>query len=74
MRRQNISAENELELNIKFLTQFLIHPTKIGAVAPSNNKLCDLITDLADLPGKDILKASVKESASARPKQQRNNA
>ncbi len=50
MRRQNISAENELELNIKFLTQFLIHPTKIGAVAPSNNKLCDLITDMADLP------------------------
>jgi phospholipid N-methyltransferase len=50
MRRQNISAENELELNIKFLTQFLIHPTKIGAVAPSNKRLCDLITDMADLP------------------------
>jgi phospholipid N-methyltransferase len=50
MRRQNISAENELEINIKFLTQFLIHPTKIGAVAPSNNRLCDMITDMADLP------------------------
>ena len=50
MRRQNISAGNELELNLKFLTQFLIHPTKIGAVAPSNNRLCDMITDMADLP------------------------
>ena len=50
MRRQNISAENELGVNIKFLTQFLFHPTKIGAVAPSNNKLCDMITDMADLP------------------------
>ena len=49
MRRQNISAENELEVNIKFLTQFLIHPTKIGAIAPSNNKLCDMITDMAEL-------------------------
>jgi len=50
MRRQNISAGNELEFNLKFLTQFLIHPTKIGAVAPSNNRLCDMITDMADLP------------------------
>jgi len=50
MRRTNISAENELEVNIKFLTQFLIHPTKVGAIAPSNNKLCDMITDMADLP------------------------
>jgi len=49
MRRTNISAENELEVNIKFLTQFLIHPTKIGAIAPSNNKLCDMITDMAEL-------------------------
>ncbi|GJM15068.1 MAG: methyltransferase [Thermodesulfobacteriota bacterium] len=49
MRRQNISAENELEVNLKFLTQFLIHPTKIGAIAPSNNKLCDMITDMAEL-------------------------
>jgi len=49
MRRSNISAENELEFNIKFLTQFLIHPTKIGAIAPSNDKLCDMITDMADL-------------------------
>ena len=44
-----MSAENELGVNIKFLTQFLIHPTKVGAVAPSNNKLCDMITDMADL-------------------------
>lgn len=49
MRRTNISAENELGINIKFLTQFLIHPTKIGAIAPSNNKLCDMITDMAEL-------------------------
>ena len=44
-----MSAENELGVNIKFLTQFLIHPTKVGAIAPSNNKLCDMITDMADL-------------------------
>lgn len=50
MRRSNINAETELEVNIKFLTQFLIHPTKIGAIAPSNNKLCDMITDMAELP------------------------
>jgi len=50
MRRTNISAENGLGINIKFLTQFLIHPTKIGAIAPSNNKLCDMITDMAELP------------------------
>jgi len=50
MRRTNISAENELGINIKFLTQFLIHPTKIGAIAPSNKKLCDMITDMAELP------------------------
>ena len=49
MRRQNISVGNELEVNIKFLTQFLIHPTKIGAIAPSNDRLCDMITDMADL-------------------------
>ena len=48
MRRTNIGAENELEVNIKFLTQFLIHPTKIGAVAPSNDLLCDMITDMAE--------------------------
>jgi len=50
MRRQSASAENQLEVNIKFLTQFLIHPTKIGAIAPSNDKLCDLITEMAELP------------------------
>ncbi len=50
MRRTNINVETELEVNIKFLTQFLIHPTKIGAIAPSNNKLCDMITDMAELP------------------------
>jgi len=50
MRRTNISAENELGVNIKFLTQFLIHPTKVGAIAPSNDKLCDMITDMAELP------------------------
>ena len=44
-----MSAENELGVNIKFLTQFLIHPTKVGAIAPSNDKLCDMITDMADL-------------------------
>jgi phosphatidylethanolamine/phosphatidyl-N-methylethanolamine N-methyltransferase len=49
MRRQSASAENQLEVNIKFLTQFLIHPTKIGAIAPSNDKLCDLITEMAEL-------------------------
>lgn len=49
MRRQNVSAENQLEVNIKFLTQFLIHPTKIGAIAPSNDKLCDMITEMAEL-------------------------
>lgn len=49
MRRENVRAENELEVNLKFLTQFLIHPTKIGAIAPSNDKLCDMITEMAEL-------------------------
>ena len=49
MRRENVRAENELELNLKFLTQFLIHPTKIGAIAPSNDRLCDMITEMAEV-------------------------
>lgn len=49
MRRENVRAENELEVNLKFLTQFLIHPTKIGAIAPSNDKLCEMVTDMAEL-------------------------
>lgn len=49
MRRTNAGAETGLEYNLKFLTQFIIHPTKTGAILPSNNKLCELITDTADL-------------------------
>ncbi|MEM7008857.1 MAG: methyltransferase domain-containing protein [Thermodesulfobacteriota bacterium] len=49
MRRENVRSENELEVNLKFLTQFIIHPTKIGAIAPSNDSLCDLMTDMAEL-------------------------
>lgn len=49
MRRENVRAENELEVNLKFLTQFLIHPTKIGAIAPSNDRLCEMVTDMAEL-------------------------
>lgn len=49
MRRSNMSAETDLVYNLKFFTQFIIHPTKTGAVLPSNDKLCNLITDTADL-------------------------
>ncbi len=50
MRRDNMSAETELEYNLKFFTQFIIHPTRTGAILPSSDKLCDLMTDTADLP------------------------
>ncbi len=34
---------------IQFIKQFVFHPTKTGAVAPSSKGLADLITDVADL-------------------------
>jgi phosphatidylethanolamine/phosphatidyl-N-methylethanolamine N-methyltransferase len=34
---------------IQFLKQFVFHPTKTGAIAPSSKGLADLITDAADL-------------------------
>lgn len=34
---------------IQFIKQFVFHPTKTGAVAPSSKGLADLITDTADL-------------------------
>ena len=40
----------ELEFNIKFVTQFITHPTKTGAILPSSENLCELITDMAELP------------------------
>lgn len=44
-----MSVENQLEYNLKFFTQFIIHPSKTGAVLPSNDRLCELMTDIADL-------------------------
>jgi phosphatidylethanolamine/phosphatidyl-N-methylethanolamine N-methyltransferase len=49
MKRTNIGVETELEYNLKFFTQFIIHPTKTGAILPSNERLCELMTDMADL-------------------------
>jgi len=49
MRRSEMSAESQLEYNLKFFTQFIIHPTKTGAILPSNEKLCGLMTDISDL-------------------------
>lgn len=34
---------------IQFIKQFVFHPTKTGAVAPSSKGLADLITNVADL-------------------------
>ncbi len=36
---------------IQFIKQFVFHPTKTGAVAPSSKGLADLITDTANLSG-----------------------
>ena len=44
-----MGVETDLEYNLKFFTQFIIHPTKTGAILPSNEKLCELMTDIADL-------------------------
>lgn len=49
MKRTNTGVETELEYNLKFFTQFIFHPTKTGAILPSNEKLCELMTDMADL-------------------------
>ena len=49
MRRSNTSAETDLEFHIKFLAQFIIHPTKTGAIAPSSDALSQFITDMAEL-------------------------
>ncbi|HML94788.1 MAG TPA: methyltransferase domain-containing protein [Thermodesulfobacteriota bacterium] len=49
MKRTNMGVETDLEYNLKFFTQFIIHPTKTGAILPSNEKLCELMTDIADL-------------------------
>jgi phosphatidylethanolamine/phosphatidyl-N-methylethanolamine N-methyltransferase len=50
MRRDNFSADTELAYNLKFITQFIFHPTSTGAILPSGDKLCELMTDIADLP------------------------
>ncbi|GJQ59355.1 MAG: hypothetical protein SCALA701_21560 [Candidatus Scalindua sp.] len=34
---------------LHFIKQFVFHPTKTGAIAPSSQSLADLITDAADL-------------------------
>ena len=47
MRRSEAGAENGLEYNIKFFTQFITHPTKTGAILPSSDKLCNMMVDLA---------------------------
>jgi phospholipid N-methyltransferase len=49
MRRANTGSETELEFNLKFVTQFINHPTKTGAILPSSDKLCELMTDMAEL-------------------------
>ncbi len=50
MRRLNVSSGTELEFSLKFLTQFITHPTKTGAILPSSDELCDLMADLAGIP------------------------
>lgn len=50
MRRDNMGADTELDYNLKFITQFIINPTRTGAILPTGDKLCDLMTDTADLP------------------------
>ena len=49
MRRDNLSADTGLEYNIKFFTQFIINPGRTGAVLPSGERLCELMTDHAGL-------------------------
>jgi len=49
MRRENLSADTGLEYNLKFFTQFIINPARTGAVLPSGDRLCELMTDLAGL-------------------------
>ena len=34
---------------VRFFKEFLVYPTTTGAIAPSSNRLSELITDLADL-------------------------
>ncbi len=49
MRRQEISADTDLQLNLDFIKEFIFHPTKTGAVAPSSELLADFMTDVAEL-------------------------
>jgi len=49
MRRENLSADTGLEYNLKFFTQFIINPARTGAILPSGDSLCELMTDLAGL-------------------------
>ena len=49
MRRDDMSTDTELEYNLKFFTQFIINPARTGAILPSSDKLCELMTDMAGL-------------------------
>ena len=49
MKRTSSGNETDLEHSIKFVTQFITHPTKTGAILPSSDKLCNLMTDMAEL-------------------------
>lgn len=40
---------------IHFIKQFVFHPTKTGALAPSSQSLADLITDAADLSNTSVV-------------------
>ena len=49
MKRTSPENVTDLEQSLKFITQFISHPTKTGAILPSSDKLCELMTDIAEV-------------------------
>lgn len=49
MKRLSPESVTDLEQSLKFITQFITHPTKTGAILPSSDKLCELMTEIAQV-------------------------
>lgn len=49
MKRSSPENVTDLEQSLKFISQFITHPTKTGAILPSSDKLCELMTEIAEV-------------------------
>lgn len=75
MKRTSPENVTDLEQSLKFITQFITHPTKTGAILPSSNKLCELMTEIAEVdkvstivefgPGTGVITEKVMQKKSA---------